>query len=283
MIEQVTAGVDWLTLTLPLGGTEDQWWKQVGIQELYAIAKQGYDICERSLLGYIGHSCGNCFVGTREDGHMMQFSGRHADSVFESVYRKDAHVSRLDVQVTVTHDVMPKNVAGKGYHNALHQDSGIRPGGKRKIYLITGSDGGQTLYVGAMSSDQRGRLYNKEVQSESPEYVRTWRYEVVLRNERAKQVGDRLLALSSDKAPFIASYVASWWEARGIDAPWEFDNTYAPIPPQKTLPSDVERQLDWLRSQVAPTVARLCANGYRDIVHGLLGLARDPHAREDGV
>ena len=278
MIEQVTAGVDWLTLTLPSGSPLEQYWRKTGIALLMEISAEGYDVCERSLLGYIGHSCGNCFVGTREDGIMMQFSGRHANAAFGSVYRSDAHVSRLDVQVTIKHDIMPLNVAGKGYHRALHQDSGIKPGGKRKSYLITGSDGGQTLYVGSMSSNQRGRLYNKEVQSESPEYVRTWRYEVVLRNDRAKQVGDRLLALSTDKTHFLASYVAAWWEARGIEAPWEFDTEITPIPPQKTLPTDIERQIDWITVQVAPTVMRLIAKGYRDILMSRLGLSVEPHS-----
>jgi hypothetical protein len=281
VIEQITAGVDWLTLTLPLGSEQDQRWKQAGIQELMKIAEQGYDLCERSLLGYIGHSCGNCFIGTREDGHMMQFCGRFADSAISHIYRPDAHVSRIDVQVTVKHDVMPLNVAGKGYHRALYQDSGVRQNKKRKVYLITGSDGGQTLYVGAPSSEQRGRLYNKEVQSESPEYVRTWRYEVVLRNDRAKLVCDRVLESQNTRTGFIASYVAMWWQARGIETPWDFDAEVAPIPPQKTLPTDVERQIAWITLQVAPTIRRLIAAGYSDTLLERLGLAVDPHSPED--
>lgn len=277
MIEQLTAGVDWLTLTLPLGAVMDNEWIHDGQNILHEVAKEGYDIAPRALLGYIGYTCGNCFVGTREDGHMMQLCGRFADPWFGVVYRQDAHISRLDVQVTVKHDVMPINVAGRGYRDAINQDSGIRRGQARKSYLITGSDGGQTLYVGAMSSDQRGRLYNKEIQSESPEYIRTWRYEVVLRNERAKGLGDRLLATVEERTALISAFVALWWQSRGIETPWVFDASVSPIAPQKTLPTDVERQLHWVTVQVAPTIKRLIAGGYRDRLIALLGLFDNPH------
>src|SRR5206468_1092380 len=133
---------------------------------------------------------------------------------------------------------------------------------KRKMYLITGTDGGQTLYVGAPSSDQRGRLYNKEVQSEQPEYARTWRYETVLRNERATNALHRVQAEKSNRSSYISAIVALWWESRGIEAPWSYNAEVDPLPPQKTLPSDVEKQLEWIRVQVAPTIRRLTAQGY---------------------
>lgn len=272
MIEQVTAGIDWLTLTLPLGATMDNEWIHDGQNILHEIAKEGYDIAPRGLLGYKGYSAANCFVGTREDGHMIQLCGRFADPWFRVLYRPDAHCSRIDVQVTVKHDVMPRNVAGKAYNDTLHQDGAPERRKRRKTYLITGSDGGQTLYVGAPSSDQRGRLYNKEVQSESPEYIRTWRYEVVLRNERAQPLCDRLLALKEEASHFLAAYVAMWWETRGIQTPWSVIEAPAPLPPQKTLPTDVERQLKWLSAQVAPTISRLIAAGYRDTIYAALNL-----------
>ena len=281
MIEQLTAGVDWLTLTLPLGAQMDNEWIHDGQSVLHEIASEGYDIAPRALLGYVGYSCGNCFVGTREDGHMIQMCGRFADPWFSVLYRPDCHVSRLDVQVTVKHDVMPLNVAGRGYHDANNQNSGTAERRKRKSYLITGSDGGQTLYVGAMSSNQRGRLYNKEVQSESPDYVRTWRYEVVLRDERAKEMGNRLREGSADKPSFISAFVAMWWQSRGISIPWGFDETIAPIPPQKTLPTDIERQMSWIAQQVAPTVKRLIAAGYRDTLLVRLGFSTEAHTSEE--
>lgn len=272
MIEQVTAGLDWLTLTLPLGSANDQEWIRAGQTLITDIADEGYDLGYRGLLGYKGISAGNCFVGSREDGHMMQITGRFAEMAFPRIYRNDAHVSRVDAQVTVRFDIMPRNIAGKGYRDAVSAAANGDKRPKRKLIIISGSDGGQTLYVGAFGADQQGRLYNKEVQSSAPEYERTWRYETVLRNERANGFCTRYNAITADKTAFVADIVALWWEARGIEAPWAFDKTATPLPPQKTLPSDVEKQLSWVRTQVAPTIKRLLAAGYRDTLLACLGL-----------
>lgn len=278
MIEQLTSGVDWLTCTLPLDSPMDNEWVQAGLKVLFDISDEGYRIEERGLLGYKGWSAGNCFVGSREDGHMMQFTGYHADKAFKHVYRPDMHISRVDVQVTVKHDVMPQNVAGKAYKRALNEDLGTPVPRKRKIYIITGSDGGQTLYVGSPSSDQRGRLYNKEVQSEKPEYARTWRYEVVLRNERATQLCNRLQTEKPDYTHYVSAFVALWFETRSIEAPWSIDEAITPIPPLRTLPTDVERSIGWLKTQVAPTVRRLIELGYRDTILEVLGIDPKGHA-----
>lgn len=272
MIEQVTAGLDWLTLTLPIGSVLDNEWVRAGQDLITDIASEGYDIGFRGLLGYKGISAGNCFVGSREDGHMMQITGRFAEMAFPRVYRTDARVSRVDIQVTVKYDVMPRNIAGKGYRDAVNAADNGDKRAKRKLTIISGSDGGQTLYVGAFGGDQQGRLYNKEVQALSPEFQRTWRYETILRNERATGFCRRYVAETADKAGFVSSIVAMWWEARGIEAPWVFDSETAPLPPQKTLPSDVEKQLAWLGSQVAPVVKRLLAAGHRDTLLARLGL-----------
>lgn len=273
MIEQTTAGLDWLTITLPAGSVLEQDWVRKGQEMIGSIAEQGYDWSFRGLLGYKGISAANCFVGSREDGHMMQITGRFAQTYFSEVYRSDAKISRIDIQVTVKYDVMPRNVAGKAYRDATNQASNGDKRAKRKLTIISGSDGGQTLYVGAFGAEQQGRLYNKEVQSSAPEYERTWRYETILRHERANGFCSRYVVQDGDKAAYVAAIVAMWWESRGIEAPWQFDTETAPLPPQKTLPSDVEKQMGWLGTQVAPVIKKLLAAGYRDTLMARLGLA----------
>lgn len=44
---------------------------------------------------------------------------------------------------------------------------------------------------------------------------------------------------------------------------------------QKTQPTDIERKLEWLRLQVAPTVRYLLEQGYRDTLLVSLGLESD--------
>ena len=48
------------------------------------------------------------------------------------------------------------------------------------------------------------------------------------------------------------------------------------LPLQRTLPTDVERKLHWLSTQVRPTVEYLCKLGFRDtLLETLLPLERE--------
>src|SRR5690349_5684581 len=117
-VEEVRSGLDWLTITLPAEANTGDLWIEHGLWVLDQIAKQGYDIFPRTMLGYYGASAGNCFVGSREDSHMIQLTGFHANDWFNDVYRPDAHVSRIDVQVSVKYKVMPRGIVKEAYNEA---------------------------------------------------------------------------------------------------------------------------------------------------------------------
>lgn len=272
-MESMTAGLDWLTLTLPLGAEGDQIWLNKALVCLDTIVEEGYALQARDWLGYSGVGAGGSFIGSRSDGHIVQFSGRHADAFFSEVYRPDAHVSRLDVQVTVKFKRMPKGIAKEAYRDAMAENETIPVGRRRKIWLIVGSDGGDTCYVGSSSSDVRGRLYNKEVQSEDPNYTRTWRYEVMLRNDAATSNARSYANRATGRTQFCADFVGIWYEKRGVKAPWLYDETFVPVPPIRTLPTDTERKLNWLRHQVSPTVAYLLTQVDKETILQLLGLS----------
>jgi hypothetical protein len=274
MIELVTAGLDWLTLTLPLGAELDQEFIERGLRCLDKIVDEGNELQYRDLQGYRGVGVGGSFVGTRTDGHMIQMSGRHADMFFSEVYRPDAHVSRVDVQVTVKFKHMPKRVAKEAYRDATAENATIPMGRRRKIYIIVGSDGGDTVYIGSPSSEQRGRIYNKEVQSEDPAYIRTWRYEAVLKNEHAMALCRSCQARPDARAQFCSDYTAIWFEKRGVSIPWTQSEAIVVIPPIKTLPTDIERKLNWLKHQVRPTVEYLLTQLDRETILQLLGLSQ---------
>lgn len=273
MIEQVTAGLDWITLTLASGLVLDQEFIEKGLRCIDEVVNDGYQLEYRRLMGYEGVGAGGCFVGTRDDGHIIQMSGRYADKFFKRIYRYDAHVSRVDVQVTVKHKVMPKRVAKEAYRAANTENATISTGRRRKIYIICGSDGGDTLYVGSPSSDARARLYNKEVQSEDIQYSRCWRYEVMLRNEQAARLIDSVASRHSNWTQFLSDWVAVWYEKRGIETPWVHNAENIVIPPLKTLPTDIERKLNWLKHQVRPTIEYLLTVQEKATILELLGLS----------
>lgn len=263
-VELLTAGIDWITLTLPRDAPGYGEWRNKGIRQLEKIAEQGYVLKPRGLLGYYGLSCGACFVGERDSDSMMQFTSYLADGAFDAIYRSDAHVSRIDIQVTVKTVERHANVAKEAYAAATIDNNSLPAGRRRKLVLIVGSDGGDTFYLGSAASDQRGRIYNKEIQSELPEYTRCWRYETVYRNSAATGVSATIYAHAHNRPRLCQTIAASWFGKRGVDVNWFFSGLLEPISLKKSLPTDVEAKLRWLETQVAPTIRYLCELGYRD-------------------
>jgi hypothetical protein len=260
-VEEITSGVDWLSMSMPWEADNMQLWYIAGINRVNTISKLGYELKERSMLGYDGYSAGNCFVGERGDGVMMQFTGHHADGAFQALYRADARVPRIDLQVTVKYKTMPDYIAKEAYNDAISANNRLPSHRRRKIYIILGSDGGDTIYVGAPSSDQRGRIYNKQVQSEDPEYIRTWRFECVYRNLQGSVVAAYLAGRVGSHTTTIRDIVAAWYGKRGIDCSDFTTGGINPIPIQRTIPTDVEAKLKWLNTQVRPTVKYLIEIG----------------------
>jgi len=273
MPERITSGIDWITATLPDGSQMDNEWVHKCLVCLDSVVDEGYQLEYSGLNGYKGVKAGGCFVGSREDGHMVQFSGRFADKFFDTVMRPDVHISRLDIQTTVKFKTMPKRLAKEAYRDAIKENETLSVSRRRKIYIIVGSDGGDTCYIGSASSAQRGRIYNKEVQSEDIEYVRSWRFEVALRNEEATRLARSLTRERASRTQFCADWCAIWFEKRGVACPWVFDAEIVVLPPEKTRPSDIETKLNWLRHQVKPTVQYLCSVLDKRVILELLGLS----------
>jgi hypothetical protein len=264
MIERLTAGIDWLSMSLPADDVSAMQWVYMGHQALEEIADEGQELQSRRLLGFEGVSCGNCFVGANDHHIYMQFTGNYANHYFDRVYHPGAKVSRMDMQVTAKFDVMPRNVAKEAYREAKCASDALPDGRKRKVWIIVGSDGGDTTYIGSASSEQRARIYNKEVQSEDIEHVRSWRYEVVLKNALSTRMAREVSGRAIERPSFIKSVICTWLSERGVGIDRLGDYTGVTLPIERTLPTDIERKLTWLKTQVAPTIKYLCSRGYRD-------------------
>lgn len=271
-IETLRSGVDWLSMTLGLTEPYNAQWRRNGTKYIENLSATGYSVRPRALLGYIGVSADNCFIGVREDGTLLQLTGFHADLAFEDVWHPTARVPRLDVQVTVQWDILPTNVIDIAYIKSVSAANELPRGRRRKVWKIVGNNGGETLYIGSSSSEQYGYIYNKEVQSEDPLYTRCWRYEVRFKNDLAQGVFKQLQLPEFERHQMIAAIVGLWFMKRGVDVPWTADQLGDILPIVKTRPSDVERQLQWLERQVKPVVNRLDTAGFMDQAMRALGL-----------
>lgn len=272
MIERITAGLDWISCTLGKDEEGYQLWKGNALYALEKVCDAGYVLVPRKLLGFEGLSAGNCFVGENETNAYAQFSGEKADWAYDFLSHPNAHYSRIDAQVTVKRDVMDLKEGRRCLNAANRANADLPSGRKRNIRYMAGSDGGFTLYVGAASSTQSCRIYNKEVQSEDITYSRCWRYEVVLRNELSTQLAHTLANTTAARADFCVSFCTAWLAKRGVHIRGLEHSRGAALPIERTMPTDVERKLRWLKEQVQPSVEYLIGLGFRDAVLELLGL-----------
>jgi len=273
-IEAVRAGVDWLTLTLPRNAPRADLWYLTCVSALHLVETEGNKPKERKLLGYYGRSVGGCFVGERQQDYMAQFSSHHADAVFSNIYRSDAHVSRIDIRADVTYPVMPLDIARKGYRDAIRANNELPLSRRRKLYLLVGSDGGDTLYLGSPTSESRGRLYNKEVQSKHDLFMRTWRYEVILRNNRAVRAAEILFSRGESYSGAALGIVATWYASRGVSVRGWGGGEEIPINLARTISTDIDTRLEWLRRQVAPALRYLEEAGYTNELAEALGIMK---------
>lgn len=272
MIEELTSGIDWISCTLGKHESGYQQWRGDALHALQQVAREGNEIIPRKLLGFEGISSGNCFVGENDTLGFAQFSGEKADFAIDYVLAPKVNVSRLDVQLTVKTTVAIPNEGKRCYRAAMDSNKRLHEGRRRKIWIIIGSDGGDTMYIGSPSSDQRGRIYNKEVQSEDIHYTRCWRYEVVLRNELSTELVASVPHDHFERAEYCMAFVLDWLAKRGVSIPNLVAGGATAQPIKRTRPSDIERKLRWLREQVRPSIRLLGELGYLGSARLALGL-----------
>jgi hypothetical protein len=262
--QSVSCGVDWISGTLGRDEIDNQTWMYDCLHALEDVQRLGNVYKRRSLLGFDGWEAGGCFVGSNEKMHYAQFAGKYANDAYMMLEHPKVHISRIDLQTTVQYDVELLKEGRYQYARAIHHNKGLPEHRQRKIHLYAGSDGGDTIYLGSPSSDARGRIYNKAKQSSEHAYERSWRYEVVYRNERAASVFRYLVMPDIKASAIILSEVFEWYSERGVtilDVGIERTNVIA-LPKQPR--TDVERKLRWVKNQVVPTIRKLAELGYAE-------------------
>lgn len=273
VVEAVTCGVDWISASLRREEIDAQVWYRDAQEALYRVAEQGNKLESRKLLGFEGMACGNCFVGENDERLYAQFSGDNANMAYTYLDHPKANVSRLDIQATVKYDEEHQKEGRYQYAQAKRHNASLPTYRQRTVDIWIGSGGGDTVYIGAVSSGQRGRIYNKARESDLEQYIRSWRYEVVLRNEYALYMFRRICDKDSEAPAFIISQVVAWFAERGVSIRGlgHFKGDIAPT--HRIRPTDVQRKLRWVEKQVIPTVRKLAELGYAEEVMDMLARA----------
>jgi len=275
-VQTVTCGVDWISATLGREEIDNQTWVYDAIHALEKVAMAGNVYKRRSLLGFDGWESGGCFVGSNETMHYAQFAGHWANDAWWYLEHPKVHISRIDLQVTVQYDIDLPKEGRYQYAKSISHNKSLPTFRQRKIHLFAGSDGGDTIYVGSPTSSQRGRVYNKHKQSGDTAYERSWRYEVVYRNEYAVAMFRELIPQHLTSAAIIIPQVVQWYAERGINILGLGDMGAVTVRPIPEPPSDAYTKLKWLEEQVVPTIRKLVAMGYGPEVGDLLAEALVP-------
>jgi hypothetical protein len=260
----VWCGVDWISGTLDREEIENQSWLYDCLHALEEVQSKGNTYKRRSLLGFDGWESGGCFVGSNETMHYAQFAGKYANDAYKMLDHPKVHISRIDIQITVQYDIELPKEGRYQYARAIHHNKALPEHRQRKIHLYAGSDGGDTIYLGSPSSDTRGRLYNKEKQSNDAAYKRSWRYEVVYRNKVAGSMFRRVISADSEATASILSEVINWYHERGVEVLDVGSEQRETARAPKAPASDVDRKLKWIKSQVVPTIRKLAELGYAE-------------------
>src|SRR5215216_290201 len=275
-MDQTTAimdiGVDYISMSLKREERNYQEWVGNSTSTLLSVAEQGNEMRAGTFQGYEGYFCAGLFCGQRADGAHLHIPGSRANEYFNPLFHPRANYSRLDIQTTVKVEPFELDYAKQMSTLAEVANEKLPENRRRRVLLMSDNGGGRTCYIGKRTSPVFCRAYNKEATSTEEIYTHCWRFEVELHNHIAKKVAHLLHSVNGKIYANIASMVWQTYRDRGIEPPYTktMENTALPI--MKHIESDVDKRLRWLAEQVRPTVQRLLAAGYGDIVLESLGL-----------
>jgi len=289
VIDDLAAGVDWLTVTAKTQENREALFKECERLKT-VLVNNGERFRPWMFKGYTGFHCAGLSWGTRLDSDIAMLAGVDAHQNWYVCGEWAENCSRIDLAVTVElQSVFPSLV--RLYDTCLQRvnDKGVRYKGS----TVKDSEGGSTLYVGRRTSRAYGRVYDKGRESGLfDEPGKLWRYEVEFHKPMAKTILGSILAnkyvpigthWQEEIAQSIASTVHAWYTARNIPPLFaRGDNESISLEVAARVTSD-EVSLNWLTTQVQPTVARLARRGKLEQVKRALGLSNDVQAWMESV
>lgn len=261
----VSSQVDWLTATA-LTGPKAVALEKLGWRLGEAEEQRGMFPGAFSWRGYEGLHCGSITWGSRDDSVILQVSGESAARAIESVSEHATKFTRVDVQVTARMPDTVDDLALMAFGDC--DRANLQRGRPYKLTHYVNNEGGSTTYIGAPSSIQRGRIYNKATESKQERWANCWRWEVELKQELATDFAHQLRTAEHTDA-LCAGLVHGWFSSRGCILPWTSE-TLITLHVSESAESDIESKLRWLNSQVKPTVTKLRSLGRdRDVLQAL--------------
>lgn len=251
-VNAIGTGIDWLTCTTDKDEIGGAWYS-------YVVGTAGGDVEPWRNRWYNGVKADNLRWGYRErQGYIFISTGDTVASVWRFVVPAAKSVSRVDLQVTVELEEPVVQLAQE-YYLSLPGD------GRRNYTLMQNKKGGSTLYVGSRKSPGYGRLYDKGVESGAREPGSLWRYEVENKHPRSTPLAMALLSKTANEKDDVGTYnslasaiiphVWDWFDGKGVRPLFSQNGDDELVIEIGRKVTTDEKRLEWLRTQVAPTVS----------------------------
>jgi hypothetical protein len=249
----VGCGVDYLTIT-----TVTLEHRKL-LRTIYDTLAQGFIAAKEEVQkpfrfkGYKGYRCGPVQWGHRQDSDILMVAGELANDVSAENDLSPHRVRRLDLQVTIRMNEAAPRLISEAYEKLTTSDDDDRI--KCSSLLLQNSKGGETLYLGARTSDRTARLYDKGVQAGIAKKGILYRYELELKRNVSQAHWDSLRATDHDQAVIIA-WVWKHFKDRGVTP--VFDSVSSIISVEYNgRTTGIDKSLLWLENSVRPTVKKV--------------------------
>lgn len=274
------AGVDWVTTTVDKKSPlfEETWnlYKATFEEQL----REGHEGKKGRQDSYLGWRAGHVFIGQREDDAMCVVSSgpAHQFACRLGELPEAPKISRFDVQITGKGDEDANPGILQSFMDYLARDGKGKNNRYIDAHFFHGKRKGHTLYLGADASDLQLKDYNKtkEQRGRVEEFLR--RFEGRLRDDIALQA---FLKWRSSKQGRVwcADFAATLFQERGYDMRW-VDRENAISCPSSNTATTHEKQLNWIKTYVAPSVRNLNAAGYEQWAAAAMGFYTGPKPAE---
>lgn len=264
------AVVDWLSFTVPVGGSESTGALAESVARSLGDCSQAL---ERGALGYtqgwrlpgagvVLHNPERPEMGVHVSlpSEALQFIPHQPKELIAEVLANDGRFTRVDVAVD-THDVHISTV-----DEAIKRgDLVSRATNQEKIESYKGE--GFTIYIGSRTSDRFTRIYNKQAEQGLPAEDDIWtRAEVEFKGGQAQTAASHILN-GVDLRSLVFSAIdfrdraadsntsrcprLSWWEQ------WIGAVDRVSFAVVQKIEDTVKRAFDWFKKQCGPTAAFL--------------------------
>lgn len=228
---------------------------------------EGQDVTPWQLHGYRGWSSGAVKLASRTGSVILSLSSSKCSQHWKQCLAAAENCSRLDLAVDVDLDHVTLHLASHLYKKM--QKLPPVNGRPVKSAVILNSDWGNTLYIGSRQSDLFARCYDKGVEQATAAPGKWYRFELEVKGDRSLPVARALQSAVAYPQQLLSMVAHYFMLQAGILIP---SIELVPVCNWRQDHTTVDQSLQWLSSQVRPTVQRLLDRGLRSAVLDALRL-----------